>query len=243
MAMKRKSSGYRASNKRRRLSRAIGSRRNKRRFNRRKGRAPVYTKILKQPVPDRIFSQFTYCDNYNISLTSPGGPGMQSYAWWTSMFDPDYSGIGHQPLWYDQVSPLWSKYRVYGIKYVIEAMNTNTNQMATCVVQHSSEIPEVAAVGFNTIRERKNSRTYTLTSAAGRPIRIRGYMATYKPHGMTKSDFIGDEGFEAGIGATPAKMSYLNTYWITQNSTCIINLQVRLVFYVELFQRKNVAGS
>lgn len=243
MAVKRRSSSYRAASKRRKLTRAIGSRRNRRRFYKRSGKAPVYTKILRQPVPDRIFSQFTYCDNYNFTIPAAGSAGLTSQAWWTSMYDPDYSGLGHQPLWYDQVAPMWSRYRVYGIKYILEAMNTNTNQLATCVIQHSNDIPESAAAGFNTIRERRNSRTYTLTSANGRPIRIKGYMSTYKPWGMTKTDYIGDEGFEAVVGATPTKCAYLNSYWVTQNTSCAINLQVRLVYYVELFQRKNVGGS
>lgn len=161
------------------------------------------------------------------------------------MYDPDYTGLGHQPLWYDQVAPMWSKYRVYGIKYVLEAMNTNTNQLATMVVQHSSDIAELPETGnaFSTLRERNNSRTYTLTSSQGRPIKVKGYMSTYRPFGMTKTDFIGDEDFEAAIANTPAKTAYLHTYFVTFNSTAIINLQVRLVYYVELFQRKNVSGS
>lgn len=161
------------------------------------------------------------------------------------MYDPDYTGVGHQPLWYDQVAPMWSKYRVYGIKYVLEAMNTNTSQMATMVVQHSSDIPETPGTGnaFSALRERNNSRTYTLTSNAGRPVKVKGYMSTYRPFGMTKTDFIGDEDFEAAIANTPAKTAYLHTYFVTFNTTAIINLQARLVYYVELFQRKNVSGS
>lgn len=243
--MKRSRSGYNMGAKRRRTRLAPRRRRNRSRFYRNRGGKAAYTKILRQPVPDRIFSRFTYCDNYTISLQNPGGAGMQSQSWWTSMYDPDYTGLGHQPLWYDQVAPMWSKYRVYGIKYVLEAMNTNTNQLATMVVQHSSDIAELPGTGnaFSTLRERNNSRTYTLTSSQGRPIKVKGYMSTYRPFGMTKTDFIGDEDFEAAIANTPAKTAYLHTYFVTFNSTAIINLQVRLVYYVELFQRKNVSGS
>jgi hypothetical protein len=65
----------------------------------------LYNNLLQQSVMTRL----TYCDTKTLD---PGA----TYAYHTwrahSIYDPDYSAVGHQPLYHDQWQALYENYRV-----------------------------------------------------------------------------------------------------------------------------------
>lgn len=64
--------------------------------------------------PDRIRTKLQYQDVIQLSA-SAGSPGIWQFRM-NSLQDPDYTGVGHQPQWYDQLSAVYSYYRVIGSK-------------------------------------------------------------------------------------------------------------------------------
>lgn len=223
--------------KRRRVFRRRKSRKTR---GRRRGRR---MQISYAPVPDRTFTKMKYVDFVNLNPSAAGTLGMVSYSFRTSIFDPDYTGLGHQPLWHDTYLAMYGSYRVYGIKYSIAFANTNTSQLCTCAIQHSTDPPESSAVGFTTILERRGTRVVTVGSNNDRPTIVSGYMATHKPYGMTKKEFIYDEDFDSVNGANPNKASFLNIYATTLNTSAVINTRISLTYYVEFQRRAKAAQS
>lgn len=224
-------------------SRSFTKSRRRTRRGRRRGRSVVYTKIMKMPVPDRILTKLRYVEMFSLSPTAAGTPGMVSYSFRTSIHDPDYTGLGHQPLWHDTMQTMYGRYRVNGMKYRFTVMNTNTSQLSTLAIEHADGAPQLPAVGFNTILERRSVRTVNLGPSAARPTVVRGYLATGKPWGLTKTDFHADEEFEANFNTNPAKMSHVNIYCVTQNTSAIINIQATIDYYCEFNKRALIGGS
>lgn len=64
--------------------------------------------------PDRLQTKLHYCDVVLLSA-SAGSPGLYQFRM-NSLFDPDYSNVGHQPQWYDQLSAVYNYYTVTGSK-------------------------------------------------------------------------------------------------------------------------------
>lgn len=245
--MKRKAGSYGGPAKRRRTNPRRG-RKSRRRYVSRRRPKGIVTKIMREPVPDKMYTRLIYCDTFNLVMTSAGSTGRVSQAFTTSLYDPDYTNFGHQPLWMDQLANMYKKYRVHGIKYILTFQNTNTNQLAQITLQHSTAPPETpisgaGAVNINTIRERRGTRTFPLGSANDRPTTRKGYLRTNQPFGLTKKEFMSDEDFDAGMPNDPAKKAFLNIYATTENSACTINMQVKLVYYVEFQERVLVTGS
>lgn len=205
----------------------------------RRGGSGVYTKILRQPVPDKTITRLRYSQLVPISM----GPAyvVSSYIFQSSIYDPDFSGLGHQPLWRDQIISLYDRYRVHGIKYKFTIVNTNVNQMITGVVKQAS-IPALET-DLNTMRERNNVQRWTAHAYTSTPIYVTGYMPTGRPWGLTKKDFLADEGFESVMTTNPLKQSYLEIYAATSNTSAKIDVMADLVYYVEFTSRTSVVGS
>jgi len=67
--------------------------------------------------PDTLSTKLKYADFYN--LTSASGLVSNQVMQLNSLFDPDFSGVGHQPMFFDQLcgavgSAPYSRYRVAG---------------------------------------------------------------------------------------------------------------------------------
>lgn len=233
--------------KRARRSRTIYSRSFAKKRRTRRGRggrkgSAIYTKMLKMPVPDRIFTKLRYAEFFDLSPQTAGTTGLVSYSFRSSLFDPNYTGLGHQPLWHDQLQAMYGRYRVIGMKYRFVLCNTNTSQLCTMAVEQADGPPQAPSVGYTTILERRGVRPVNIGPSASKPTIVSGYMHVGKPYGLSRTDFMSDEDFESNFGANPAKMSYINLYCVTQNTSVIVNCQASITYYVEI-QRRTLIGQ
>lgn len=198
-----------------------------------------YTRFSKMPIAERYFCKMNYSDNITISCTSPGV--LFGYQFQTSLWDPDWSGVGHQPLYRDQLAVLYNRYRVFGIKYEICWRNTNVSQLTWGYVKHTDTT--TVDTNPNTLAERKEGRMVYLDSLYSRSNVMRGYLATNKPFGLSKREFYDDEDFIANVLSDPAKKAYLQLYAMTLNTTAIVQVQVNLTLYTEWIDRAEISGS
>lgn len=205
----------------------------------RRGKSRVYTKIMAQPVPDRMLTKLKYSEAFTLSI--PTALQLVNASFRTSLFDPDTAVGGHQQLWRDQMATLYNKYRVLGIGYRFNIVNTNVSQLTFGAVKHAKAANQ--DTNFNTLRERRGVKKFTCNSSGGSRVAVSGYMATGTPHGLTKREFRYDEDFEAEMGNNPVKQSFVECYATTMNTSAIVQVIADLVYYVELTSRVTVAGS
>lgn len=196
------------------------------------------------PIPNRLFCKLKYHDTFTLTPNSGGGFPLDGYIYRTSLYDPDYTNMGHQPIWRDQMASLFEMYRVHGIKYRLRIWNTNTAQGGLVAIQQSNAVmPSLAGVDFNTVVERPYAQCVPLNAWNTAPKVVKGYMPTGRPWGLTKQGMKSDEDFEAAIGSNPAKMSWLNIYAKSFHTTATYNIEIQLVFMVEFFKRYDITGS
>lgn len=88
-----------------------------------------------------------YCDEISINPAVSGIPTRHVFRA-NSLFDPDFTGTGHQPLGYDQWGVFYNKYTVIGSSITIEAFNSDT---AIPVVVGISTFDTSSHTGTNTI--------------------------------------------------------------------------------------------
>lgn len=77
------------------------------------------------PLPFKSITKLAY--NQQITLTggSAGAIAVKVFNA-ASLFDPDYSGTGHQPLGFDQIMPMYDHYVVLGSKMTVRFANAGT---------------------------------------------------------------------------------------------------------------------
>lgn len=68
-------------------------------------------------VASKVITPLVYCDTKTLA---PGATAARHKFKINGINDPDYSGVGHQPMFHDNWATLYSKWRVVGFKYHVK---------------------------------------------------------------------------------------------------------------------------
>lgn len=83
---------------------------------------------LGMSIPDKMTITHKYRELVQLS-TAAGGMGRYSFSC-NGMFDPNLTGTGHQPMYFDQLSALYNHYTVIGAKIKVRLVPYNQSQPA-----------------------------------------------------------------------------------------------------------------
>lgn len=159
-----------------------------------------------------------------------------------SMYDPDYTGIGGQPMGFDQLAALYNKFTVYGCKVRISC--SQAGAVPTTVVMAPQKGVTYGTLTPDELQERRLSVSKKVTAA--RPAVLKRYYPMSGLFGVSKSDILGDEGdYASTITAGPTKNFYLLLGMQPDDSVTASNvyLDVELTYYVKAFENKSLARS
>ena len=210
--------------------------------------------------PPRLRTALKYQQNRSLPVTSGAGTA-QTYRI-NSVFDPDFTGAGAQPRYYDTFAALYGQYRVTHLAYRVSIIDTTLTigddrrfymfAWAINPAQNISNPPEFTLAGaYNNLREYPNPRmlnwgTFTGdASAKGRRVLMRKY-AVFEPAGVTPTRARIDPDFSGSTGANPAFSPLLvigtgSTIGGTASAT--LNVSVELTYTVEFSQLKYAIQS
>lgn len=213
--------------------------RGKRRF---RGKRRGGARMLKTPVTERVFTRFSYVD----CLTVDPVTGLVSQLnFVTSLYDPDDTNLGHQPLWRDQFAAMYSKYRVWGMKYSITIMQTASSAATHIAIMHRGAGTSIGSAMVHEM-ERTNCRHRLLLGWLDGAKSVKGYLNCPKINGMSKGEYAGDEDFEAAMGNNPSKKSSLSILYegaLGMGTPGKLVMRVKITMLCELFGKIFVAGS
>jgi len=149
-----------------------------------------------------------------------------------SIFDPDFTGVGHQPLGHDQWAALYKKYRVNAVKFEVwYASNTDAiiNSMFMCPSNSST------VINWDQMLESPYCQTGMTTGRTGTG---PGYLRFYVTSGQMKGDMktIYDKDMEAEFGTNPAVAWFLHMQATSPGQTAVdVRTNVRITYYTTLF--------
>lgn len=210
-----------------------------------RGRTTVNVNRSLQPFAQRYICKMKYAEVRTV--TGPIGGGLAQYNWnLNSVFDPNLTGIGHQPYGYDQLVDLYNRYRVYRVDYVISALNTDAaSQNYSVIGALPSNEPFTAAGGVSELME--NPRCKYITQAPNAALKVlRGSISLPSLVGRTKAQYMADDRYQAVATTSPAEQAVLNVMGGTISGTSgsggtatnTMQLSISLVYHVEWFDAK-----
>lgn len=189
--------------------------------------------------PDSLTCVLTYADVFAIAPGSQAG----TYTFrGNSLFDPDYTSTGHQPYYYDQLSAIYSRYRVFSSRIRAAAMNNvGTSPVQITVVPAS----EVVALGLTT-----HPLEYPRAKGA-KLLGVAGYQTTVVTHSATTQAILGlrnkqilDEDFSALTGANPVSIWYwMVSAYDVQAANVSVGVQVTIEYECEFYDRITIDPS
>lgn len=193
----------------------------------RKKRSQVVVNRALQPLAQRYITKHKYSESYTLQLTNSYTQVMNL----NSLFDPNRTGVGHQPYGYDQLSALYNRYRVISCKYVINAYSGTNAIRYGCIA--SNDVPPINSMSELVENPRAQFR---VQFPGGSSTRITGNVYLPSLMGRTKAEYMADDRYQSPVGSSPAELALLTIIGadITDASTNVL-CTVTMEYTVEWF--------
>ena len=222
----------------------------------RKKRATPYKRVTRRLpsniqgtlIPDRTYVTLKY--NEDLSIVVPPGGIMANYLFrCNSIFDPNYTGTGHQPLGHDQYANFYKKYVVMGatITATFKALDnselTNPDGSNYTVGITTIQAPAGVIVVPSDFQE-NNRTTYSNVCAQSPYTMVSKNFNSSEFFGLTK--ILDNEKYGADFGANPEQVAYwqLGIYQPSAPTTSgRMYVNVAIKYTLALRERVNVGGS
>lgn len=148
-----------------------------------------------------------------------------------SVYDPDRTGVGHQPYGFDQLTPIYNRYRVIACTYSVNAYNGTTPIRFGCLP--SNEIPPIG--NMDELCENPRSR-WAIQLPNGSTEQVKGAVSIPSLFGRTKSQYMADDRYQATNSSSPQELALLNIYAQSlSNVPTDVQVTVTLNYLVEWF--------
>lgn len=190
------------------------------------------------PTLPRQFSRFTYAQN-GITI-DPGVAGVAGVHVWSlnSLFDPDRTGVGHQPAGFDEMMSVYEHYTVYGVKYRVSWYSVDTtNEMLGGVSVNDSV---TAQSDPRVYMENGQTQWAVAANKNNNGDRIRnfsGYIDLAKVHGHKRDTYLDESQYQGSASANPGDEAFLHCWVAPANATSDLSTSVWVVelqYYVML---------
>jgi hypothetical protein len=161
------------------------------------------------------------------------------------LFDPDITGVGHQPYGYDEKIAQYIFYQVYESQIEVKVVDLNTTSEKASRVElaviPTGDYLSWALIDPETIGEAPYGRvTNSLSLYAGNTSMTHS-MSSIKVSGFEIAEVLGAKDWASLTGSNPSAPWYWNIAWqANDESTTIADLlmYVRITYHVKFFARK-----
>lgn len=210
---------------------------------RRKGGALVNNRLA--PFATRYITKMKYSET--ITQVGPGGGGLTQFTMnLNSIFDPNRTGVGHQPYGHDTMASIYNRYRVIKCNYVISAVSTGGTTFNSLGIIAALPANEVIALSGGLPEAQENPRCKFITQAAqAGPKVLKGTVYLPSLVGRTKAQYMADDRYQATYGSSPNEFAILNIFGgllggaaetVTTQFNCVLEYLVESFDYKQLPQ-------
>ncbi len=165
-------------------------------------RLPSFPNSRNLPFPITMRTKLRYNDIYTLNAVS----GFAKYVYsGNSAFDPDYTGVGHQCLYWDQISAIYSKYVVLASRITFKGnVDTGSNQgiIATITAYYQNTFSDSIAGLQESIESPFNTYKMFINAPVKQEVMTLGYR-TYELLGVSERELIENPDFWALTTADP----------------------------------------
>lgn len=162
-------------------------------------RAPTNKAYFKGPLPRKMRCRHIY---QTYVVLNAGGAGIVGN-WYSAngMYDPDISGVGHQPLGFDQMCVFYDHYIVTGAKISVRTVGTSAQNVVMVLYANDTTSP---ALTLNAALEQRNTKSCRLISDQVSKLSMKLNPCKYLGSKRKKWD---DE-LKGNAGANPSEQVY-----------------------------------
>ncbi len=188
-------------------------------------------------VPDHYFTHLKYVER-KLVLCSASVSGVYVYGG-NDCFHPDKTGTGHQPMGFDQLTALYTRFRVHSSKIRLWYVNGTTGFQYGCIPSNSTTMP----VTFQDMEESPYSKWKVAYTNVGYDVVVENDISTKEIVGIKSVDE--DDQFAGSSTAVPGRQWYWvihsQVYDNATSATLLVNAEIE--YDVEFFDRVQTSSS
>lgn len=199
------------------------------------------------PFPPMVRRKLRYADLHNDITTGAAGiVGTHARYRLNSVYDPYYTGAGHQAYGFDQLAVLYNRYRVdrasYKITFTNPSLGANINCICTVAADTSSSLTGIAPAAS---REWPNASNSILSYEGSRTAVLQGAINLHELCGVPRSKYIADDRYQGTIASDPTQDCILTFAVSGVNGTAsnYASTFIEIEYEVTFFERITVAAS
>lgn len=213
----------------------------KRKYRRRGKKAVINRSMvtLGRGFPKMIKATHTYVDNVTFSGVS-GVSGNYLFSC-NGMYDPNITGTGHQPMYFDQFTPLYDHYCVIGSKIDVKILSGTTSTVPYCAGIYINDDTSVLT-NFTQQNEQPTAHYVFVPFAQNNQIRLTNSWSAKKY--FSQNPLANDE-LQGTIAANPVEQSYFDVYVSALDGSSSVSVFCEVtVTYIAIWKElKEVAQS
>jgi len=197
---------------------------------------------MKDPFPQRKFCKMRYSDN--VTITAPATNLSYEYIYsLNGLYDPDFTGTGHQPYGYDTCSLLYNNYIVRGIFINIEWYDPSADGVQ---VGYRIQGSSVGGATIGALEESPLTMCTALNNTGIQKTHQRIYVRPWDAIGVTKNQYLNDINANgAAVSANPTVQGYLRLFAVSTQSgaASTVKMKIELSYFTEFYNRVTLAQS
>lgn len=231
----------------RKLKRSYRKGKYTRRYGKTGSRNPLTDFSKNDPFPSRKRHVLTYSQTQQFTTTGGNTFGTEQVFNLNNLYDPDFSGTGHQPYGFDQITPLYLRYKVDAAKVSLTFTDPSADGI---VVGALAQPPQVGTtlqgMSIDRAAETPLCAVKRINNSGKQVVTISAYLPIHKLCGLSKLQFAADTDlYTSGVGTGPALIPALRVAVasIRNNLTDTIFCTAKIRYYATFFERTNLAQS
>lgn len=137
-----------------------------------------------------------------------------------SLYDPDYTGTGHQPYQYDQIRTMYQYYLITHCDWEITFTDPSIDGLIVGVNIIINAEGTVVAKDYATIAERSHCRLAPLNDTGRQVITMRGRSDMAQLYGLTSVQYATNlSSYAAGTGSNPYNAPNIQVFLIDPSAS------------------------
>lgn len=206
--------------------------------------------IRGDPFPAFKYCKLTYSQRFTLTAGTAGIIGTEQVFRLNSLYDPDFTGTGHQPYLFDQVAALYRKYIVSGCKiratFTDPGVSGTTGTYCYAMLQASGGSDTLTGSDQDYIREQPLTWSKFISDTGNQKAVLNQYVSMPKLEGLTRIQWGAEVAtYGASVGANPSRTPYLRVAIGSDtgaaNASCTV--RVDLQYYCKFYDRESAPQS
>lgn len=198
--------------------------------------------------PGTYRTKLKYVDDRQLQL-NVGNGYLQTYQYrLNSVYDPDLTGTGGQPTYYDEFTQMYQRSRVIGCHVKFTIVNLHTTYPLNFSVQSSSD-SSIVLSGPNLMAQSGGSSVRTVSSEGSNNMTtFKKYYPCHKVNGVTKTALMSSNIYSSntgnlGTGANPNQDCIVNIQVTNLDQEAYFILRAELTYDVRFESKRPISGS